>query len=173
MTFKKKEVLESDGAEGILPVEVSAPVVTAGPVVTMPNESLMSERMSQPTKCDHINRHFINADGVREDLLCTLQAGHEGDHSAPYTCLRLADGSIAQARAVAAGKPTLKLSGRVVQGVGFVQNQYVEVTETAFWSDGASVPADQIKPDTEQLAYIKRTKGDMLDAAQLERRPVL
>lgn len=32
--------------------------------------------------CGHINRQHHNADGVLEDLACTLDKGHKGDHSA-------------------------------------------------------------------------------------------
>lgn len=163
MTFKKKALKPFDEAASGLPILPPAE----------DNATLDGPPIKKTYLCGHINRHFVNSDGVREDLPCTLPVGHGGDHSAPYACLRAADGSIAQARAIAAGTPTLKLSGRVVQGVGYVPNQYVEVTETAYWLDGASIPPEQIRPDLEQLARIKRTKGDMLDAAQLERRPVL
>jgi hypothetical protein len=120
-------------------------------------------------KCNHVNKQHVNSDGILEDLLCSLEEAHEGDHSAEYKCLRLVDGSIAQSKLIAAGTPVLKLSGKMVQGSGFVKNEYLEVTERAYWSNAASVPADQVKPDLEQLAHIKANKGNMLDEAQVLR----
>jgi len=149
-----------DKKEGVTP-----PIVVDASVEEVPAFAVKAR------KCGHINRHFINADGVREDLKCVLDAGHEGDHSAPYKCLRPADGSIAQARAIATGSAVLKLSGRMV-GNQFVKNDYVEVEEIGYWSDAAGTPVEHIKPDTEQLKRIKAKKGDMLDAAQLERNTV-
>lgn len=34
------------------------------------------------TQCSHINKQFYNSKGVLEDLTCTLEEGHDGDHSA-------------------------------------------------------------------------------------------
>ena len=34
--------------------------------------------------CGHINKQFFNSKGEREDLACTLPAGHEGDHFALF-----------------------------------------------------------------------------------------
>ncbi len=35
-------------------------------------------------ECGHINKQFINTEGKREDLACTLLKGHEGDHYAKH-----------------------------------------------------------------------------------------
>lgn len=142
MTFKKKE---------------ASTVVEDIPVAQQ--EEIPAYAL-KPKLCGHINRQFINADGVREDLKCTLPDGHVDDHAAPYQCLRPVDGSIKQAKAVASGKPILTIGGK----------QFVEVTEAGEWSDGASIPVEQIKPDSEQLAQIKQKKGDVLDAANLARK---
>lgn len=108
--------------------------------------------------CGHVNRHYVNVDQENDELLCTLPSGHDGNHKAPYKCLRPKDGSVRQARAISKGEiQVIQLNGK----------DYVEIEEIGEWDDLASTPADQIKPDLEQLARIKRTKGDMLDAAQI------
>lgn len=111
-------------------------------------------------KCKHINRQFKNADGLVSELACELEAGHEGNHQADYECYRPVDGSIAQAKRIADGEKVLVLGSR----------QMLKVIERGEWLDSADVLASDIKPDLVQLAKIKATKGNMLDAAQLERK---
>ena len=41
-----------------------------------------------PVTCGHINKQFINTDGQREDLVCTLKSEHAGDHQAPHQSLQ-------------------------------------------------------------------------------------
>lgn len=128
------------GAFG-LPTDIAAPVLAG-------------------SACGHINKHFVNIDGVLENLYCVLPKDHEGDHEADYDCLRPVDGSIAQARLISGGKKVLTVAGK----------NYLELTERAYWSDGANTLAADIKPDLAQLAYIKANKGEMLDAEQLVRK---
>lgn len=144
------------------------------PDVTPEQEGVLKEVQEEyfsptpPALCGHINRQHINAQGLREDLACALPAGHDGDHSAPYACLRPRDGSIVQAEAIANGKKVLQLSGVQVRDK-YIPHEYVEVIETAYWSNAAGIPAAQVQPDAEQLAHIRATKGNMLDEAQIRR----
>lgn len=110
-------------------------------------------------KCGHVNKQFVNVDGVREDLACTLASDHSGDHEADYQCLRPVDGSIAQAKIIAGGKKVLEIS----------RTKYLEVTERAYWSNAAGTLASDVHPDLEQLKQIKAQKGNMLDEAQIKR----
>lgn len=121
--------------------------------------------------CGHVNNHFMGSDGLPEKLFCSLPAGHEGDHEADYPCLRPLDGSIKQAKEIATGKKVvLEVGGRMERGV-WTPSKYIETTERAYWSDGASVPPEKIKPDLAQLAHIKANKGHYLDEAQIIRNP--
>ena len=93
--------------------------------------------------CGHINKHHIGLSGRLEALTCELPDGHEGDHEADYECLRVTDGSIEQE----------DLPHKTVGG-----KEYVVTTERAEWSDGAEIPAREIKPDLVQLAEIKQKR---------------
>ncbi len=156
----EQKVYEEDGT-GLL---VSVPVDEAQHAKTAPltseqkavARSVYEEYFS--SKCGHINKQHINADGVREDLACTLPKGHAGNHRADYQCLRPVDGSIAQAKIIASGKPVLTIG----------PSKLVEVTEISEWSDAAGTLAVDVIPDTDQLARIKSQKGAFLDAAVVE-----
>ena len=125
----------------------------------------VKEKYIAPQKCGHVNKHYKNMDGELEDLKCTLEKGHAGDHSADYACYRPTDGSTKQAKQIAQAK----LEGKAIT-IMLGGNELIETVEQAYWSDVAGVPASEIRPDLEQLARIKATKGNMLDEAQILRK---
>lgn len=155
----KKKTLFEEAADGLTVAVVANSEV--GVIEGLKNDPAPFKKITiSLVECGHINKHFVNIDGVLENLYCVLLKGHEGDHEADYDCLRPVDGSIAQARLISAGKEVLTVAGK----------DYLELTERAYWSDGADTLAADIKPDLAQLAYIKANKGEMLDAEQLVRK---
>jgi hypothetical protein len=117
--------------------------------------------------CGHKNVHHANLNGEREPVFCELPKGHNGDHQADYVCWRPTDGSTKQAKMIAQAK----LEGRAITIV-LNGKEFIETVEKTYWSDGASVPVEDIKPDLEQLAQIKSKKGNMLDEAQILRKQI-
>jgi hypothetical protein len=115
--------------------------------------------------CEHENTHHSNLDGEKESVFCELPKGHVGDHQADYTCWRPTNGSTKQAKMIAQAK----LEGRAITIV-LNGKEFIETVEKTYWSDGASIPVENIKPDLEQLARIKAQKGNMLDEAQILRK---
>lgn len=47
-----------------------------------------SEESDVPKACGHVNKQYINMQGVLEDLQCELKDGHAGNHRAKYEALR-------------------------------------------------------------------------------------
>lgn len=108
-------------------------------------------------KCGHVNKHHVGLNGKPEDLACTLPAGHKGDHSAEFECLRPYDGSFEHA-----GLKRYQMGSKVINGA-VVPTEYVKTKDTAYWSDGAGVPAAEIEPDQEQLAHLKQSRQPGID----------
>lgn len=100
--------------------------------------------------CGHINKHHHGINGKLEDLACTLEQGHDGDHSAEHLALRMADDNFETAKQIQEGAQSHKFAGKM----------WLEVKEMGFWSDGASIPAADIKPDLAQLAELKRKAAE-------------
>ena len=46
--------------------------------------NVVEEIVNAVLHCGHINRQYYNPDGALEDLACTLDKGHKGDHEADY-----------------------------------------------------------------------------------------
>jgi len=136
----------------------------------MSEETLLEQEVEQKEPniviCGHINKHHNNVDGELEDLKCELPAGHQGDHQADYLCFRATNGSVKQAKQIAQAQ----VEGRAIT-IFVSGKELIETVEKSYWSDGASVPAADIKPDLEQLKRLKASKGDMLDEAQILRNP--
>lgn len=120
-------------------------------------EVIEAEPKAEPKieACGHINKHFVNVEGEPEDLPCDLPKGHAGNHEADYLCLRVRDGSIKDAR----------LKSVIISG-----KEMVIKTERGEWSDEASTPTDEIKPDLNQLAYIRSHKAEFILAENLARK---
>lgn len=98
--------------------------------------------------CGHINKQYINPDGALEDLKCTLQAGHGGDHKAEHKALREFSGMKHPAKTY-----------QVWQG-----KEYELVTEMGIWSDAAGRSAEEVGVEMagkrEQLnAFIEANPG--------------
>ena len=111
----------------------------------------MAEEVAEKPKsklCGHLNMHHKGLKGGLEPLACTLAAGHEGDHNAKYKALRKVDDNFETAVLVEQGANTYKIAGIM----------YAELEEDGFWSDGAGIPAKDIKPDLEQLAELVKSK---------------
>lgn len=81
--------------------------------------------MAEKEVCGHINKHSYNTRGKLEDLSCTLEKGHDGDHSAPYK--------------KNVGESVHDEKGRIVSV------KYTPEESIAYWNDGAGVLAKEIK----------------------------
>jgi hypothetical protein len=46
-----------------------------------PKQNLVENVAISIVGCGHINKHYYNPDNELEDLACTLEKGHKGDHS--------------------------------------------------------------------------------------------
>jgi hypothetical protein len=103
-------------------------------------------------KCGHVNRHFYNTEGILEDLLCDLEAGH------PPVELRRekttdAQGKVSEVSVMGARHsaeyeykkvkvmPPLKLrvEGKAVE--------YEVVKQRTYWLDAAEKAAPQEEPE--------------------------
>ena len=102
--------------------------------------------------CGHINKHFKNMQGVLEDLPCSLESGHAGEHQAEYQALREFSG--------------LKNPNQKYQV--WMGKEYEVVTDIAEWSDAAGRPAAEIAQELAEKraildAFVKANPG-MQDA---------
>src|SRR3990167_7257259 len=87
--------------------------------------------------CGHVNKHYYGLNGKLEDLTCTLEGGHTGDHSALHR------------RKV--GTPVTDEKGRVIS------TTYEEVETLGAWNDAAGTPAANIIAlDREQMTLYQR-----------------
>ena len=87
--------------------------------------------------CGFVNKQHHGTKGKLEDLACTLPAGHDGVHSAPYKRL--------------VATPVTDEKGRVIK------NSYEEVEDISRWSDAAGVPSDQVFANTsDQMTLYQR-----------------
>jgi len=93
--------------------------------------------MPKADNCGHINKQHYGVNGKLEDLVCTLPARHEGDHSAVYKRL--------------VGTPVTDEKGRVLK------QTYEEVEDTGRWNDAAGTPAEQVRVgDKDQMTLYQR-----------------
>lgn len=90
--------------------------------------------------CGHVNKQFVNKDGVRENLVCTLKKGHDGDHFAVFE--------------------------RVVTEYGVDKDNRPSVTgshvqeEEGWWSDAAGeFPNPHIKTSEEDFEALKKARA--------------
>lgn len=77
------------------------------------------------TTCGHVNKQHFNAEGKLEDLACTLDPRHPGDHQAPY-------------------------KKNVADHLYDEKNRIVKITyhledAVSYWNDSAGKPADKVK----------------------------
>jgi len=96
-----------------------------------------------PQKCGHLNRHFVNSGGEREDLACQLKKGHEGNHWAKFEH-QVTDYDY---------RPEAKMFIAV--------GSHIEESEGE-WSDGASIPPGEkpISADEDAARLLKALRGE-------------
>lgn len=110
---------------------------------------VQKEEAPEPALCGHVNLHSLDANGKPDNLACTREAGHTGNHSAPHF-------ERGKFNAMAA-QDTQAEHEEVVIGHKIVPDQHgnevaVEVLgyEGEFirhWGDAAGIPAKDIKPE--------------------------
>lgn len=102
--------------------------------------------------CGHINKQFVNTEGELEDLACSLDDGHAGDHQAEYIALREFSG---------VKNPSVKY--KVFGG-----KEYMVVTEVGKWSDAAGKTSFEFATEMEQkraeLEAFKESNPGMADS---------
>jgi len=95
--------------------------------------------VEEPAVCGHINKQFFNKDGRREDLACTLPAGHEGDHFAKF-------------------EHVVTEYGLDENNLEVVTGQHIE-TDDGFWSDSAGVfPVAKVISQEEDFERLKAAR---------------
>lgn len=87
-----------------------------------------NEEKQKKSVCGHINRQYVNMQGVLEDLSCGLESGHSGNHKSKYTALREFSG--------------LKNPNHSYQI--WMGREYQVIEEEGEWTDAASRTADEI-----------------------------
>lgn len=89
--------------------------------------------------CGHVNKQFINRDGVQEDLACTLPKGHTLDHFAKHERL-------------------VEEKGLSQEGREAVLGTHVEAVD-GYWSDGAgNFPKTHAATPEEDFARLKKSR---------------
>lgn len=94
------------------------------------------EHQKSAALCGHVNKQYYNTQGILEDLVCVLPAGHSGDHSA--SCQTLL-------------KHQYAIKDPAKEYVVKNGAEYEVVTQEAFWGDAAGVSAADIRPDYEGM----------------------
>jgi hypothetical protein len=127
---KSKPVEETEAPEipAVEPVATHESVLVTGPIdASMPStpEEKPKKEALITRECGHVNKQFYGVNGKLEDLACTREAGHKGDHFAP--CLHNVPDHIYD------------------QGGNVAKQHWVQEETVAAWGNAAGKPTTEIK----------------------------
>ena len=97
-------------------------------------------------ECGHVNRHSFGMDGKPDNLACTLEKGHTGDHCAVH------DERATSISGALTPEEMNNYKDAIIDG-----KKYYVASVNRFWKDIAGTPANEIKPGSpgEELVQYK------------------